>query len=70
MALPNPLSRPTKATEGRFKALLGVVLVATSAELENIRRGVARVVNSAMCFSYWEIGRRIVELELAGQTRS
>jgi len=46
------------------------VLNEIAAELDNVRRQVARAVNSAMTSTYWEIGRRIVELEQRGQTRS
>jgi len=38
--------------------------------LEAARRASARVVNSLMTATYWEIGRRIVEREQAGQRRA
>ena len=33
--------------------------------LETARQSVVRVANSAMVMTYWEIGRRIIELEKA-----
>lgn len=38
--------------------------------LESARRLSARTVNSIMTATYWEIGRRIVELEQGGQGRA
>ncbi|SCU75699.1 conserved hypothetical protein [Cupriavidus necator] len=38
--------------------------------LEVARRAAARSVNALMTASYWEIGRRIVEFEQAGQDRA
>jgi hypothetical protein len=38
--------------------------------LEQARRGAARSVNSILTAAYWEIGRRIVELEQGGQERA
>lgn len=38
--------------------------------LESARRAAARSVNALMTASYWEIGRRIVELEQDGQERA
>src|SRR5260221_10483761 len=38
--------------------------------LNAARRASARVVNSLMTATYWEIGRRIVEHEQAGQKRA
>lgn len=37
---------------------------------ENARRAVARAVNSVMTATYWEIGRRIVEVEQGGVSRA
>lgn len=37
--------------------------------LETDRRAAARSVNALMTASYWDIGRRIVELEQGGQER-
>jgi predicted nuclease of restriction endonuclease-like (RecB) superfamily len=38
--------------------------------LESARRAAARSVNSVITATYWEIGRRIVEFELAGKVRA
>ena len=38
--------------------------------LENARRASARAVNSIMTATYWEIGRRIVEVEQGGEVRA
>ena len=38
--------------------------------LDTARRASARVVNSLMTATYWEIGRRIVEHEQAGKERA
>ena len=38
--------------------------------LESARRASARVVNSVMTATYWEIGRRIVEHEQGGAKRA
>ena len=38
--------------------------------LEAARHAAARSVNALMTASYWEIGRRIVEFEQAGQERA
>ena len=38
--------------------------------LDAARRASARVVNTLMTATYWEIGRRIVEHEQAGQKRA
>lgn len=38
--------------------------------LENARRTAARTVNSIMTATYWEIGRRIVEVEQGGEVRA
>ena len=47
------------------KVLSGVVEL-----LDAARRASARVVNSLMTATYWEIGRRIVEHEQAGKERA
>jgi len=46
------------------------VLAGVTELLEGARRASARVVNSLMTATYWEIGRRIVEQEQAGQRRA
>ena len=38
--------------------------------LESARSAAARSVNSIMTATYWDIGRRIVELEQAGRSRA
>lgn len=38
--------------------------------LETARQSVVRVANSAMVMTYWEIGRRIIELEQKGSERA
>jgi hypothetical protein len=38
--------------------------------LEAARRSSARAVNAVMTFTYWEIGRRIVEFEQGGERRA
>ncbi len=38
--------------------------------LENARRASARAVNSIMTATYWEIGRRIIEVEQGGEVRA
>jgi predicted nuclease of restriction endonuclease-like (RecB) superfamily len=48
----------------------GEVLEAMVSLLEAARRLSARAVNSVMTATYWEIGRRIVELEQCGQGRA
>ena len=46
------------------------LLVTVSDLLEKSRRGSARVINSFMTATYWEIGRRIVEFEQRGKKRA
>lgn len=41
-----------------------------AALLESARRTSARAVNAVMTATYWEIGRRIVDLEQGGETRA
>lgn len=53
---------PTAAYSG----LLGEVV----SLLENARRTSARAVNAVMTATYWEIGRRIVEVEQRGEQRA
>ncbi|MEX1040758.1 MAG: PDDEXK nuclease domain-containing protein [Pirellulaceae bacterium] len=49
-----------------YPALLGEL----TQLLESSRRAAARAVNAAMTATYWEIGRRIVEVEQAGEDRA
>lgn len=48
----------------------GSVLSDVVALMESARRVAARSVNALMTASYWEIGRRIVELEQRGEVRA
>ena len=48
----------------------GNVLAGVVELLDTARRISARVVNTLMTATYWEIGRRIVEHEQAGQKRA
>jgi predicted nuclease of restriction endonuclease-like (RecB) superfamily len=48
----------------------GNVLASMIDLLKSARRASARAVNSVMTATYWEIGRRIVELEQAGKGRA
>jgi len=66
-------------TEGDQKNLPGLnafvdeyasVLLEVAALLEAARRAAARAVNVLMTATYWEIGRRIVELEQRGESRA
>ena len=50
----------------RYDAVLAEVV----GLLEAARHTAARVVNSVMTATYWQIGRRIVEAEMGGQTRA
>ena len=49
-----------------YDGLLGEVVVL----LESARRTAARAVNAVMTATYWEIGRRIVEVEQRGRERA
>src|SRR5687767_4467242 len=61
-----PHREAVQHTSGGYKVVLsGVVELLNAA-----RRASARVVNSLMTATYWEIGRRIVEHEQAGQKRA
>src|SRR5438309_10983355 len=46
------------------------VLAGVTELLDAARRASARVVNSVMTATYWEIGRRIVEHDQAGERRA
>jgi len=56
----------TKSTSDSYGDLLSEMV----ALLESSRRLSARAVNSVMTATYWEIGRRIVELEQGGEGRA
>jgi predicted nuclease of restriction endonuclease-like (RecB) superfamily len=65
-----PASRTKKSggtglTTGYTTALAGMVEL-----LESARRAAARTVNTIMTATYWEVGRRIVELEQKGKKRA
>lgn len=65
-------------TEGEQQSLLSLseggeytaVLAEVAELLESARRAAARSVNVLMTATYWEIGRRIVELEQQGERRA
>jgi hypothetical protein len=48
----------------------GNVLAGVVELLDTARRASARVVNTLMTATYWEIGRRVVEHEQAGRKRA
>src|SRR6267378_3799180 len=59
-----------KPVETRGSGYYAKVLAGVTELLDSARRASARVVNSLMTATYWEIGRRIVEHEQAGQKRA
>src|SRR5438445_2566440 len=59
-----------KPVETRGSGDYAKVLAGVTELLDAARRASARVVNSLMTATYWEIGRRIVEQEQAGQRRA
>ena len=61
-----PSREAVQHTSGGYKVVLSSVVELLNAA----RRASARVVNSLMTATYWEIGRRIVEHEQAGQKRA
>jgi hypothetical protein len=48
----------------------GGLLTSVSELLEQARRASARTVNAILTGTYWEVGRRIVEFEQAGESRA
>lgn len=63
------MTEPTKPAipdQADYAAVHGDIV----ALLEGAHRAAARSVNALMTASYWEIGRRIVELEQGGQARA
>ncbi len=67
----NALEKPTgRSLETRGSDDYAKVLAGVTELLERARRASARVVNSLMTATYWEIGRRIVEHEQAGEKRA
>ncbi len=65
-----PEKRTGKSLEAREPGDYAKVLAGVTELLERARRASARVVNSLMTATYWEIGRRIVEHEQAGEKRA
>jgi predicted nuclease of restriction endonuclease-like (RecB) superfamily len=66
-----PSDKPKTGTTLQFQAAdYGNVLAGVVELLDRARRTSARVVNTLMTATYWEIGRRIVEHEQAGQKRA
>ena len=63
-------NQKTGATIQAKAADYGNVLAGVVELLDTARRASARVVNTLMTATYWEIGRRIVEHEQAGQKRA
>lgn len=59
-----------KSEISKLDAGYGDVLSSMVELLEESRRTSARAVNSIMTATYWEIGRRIVELEQGGEDRA
>jgi len=66
MAKRNAPSPDSLVPAAEYDGLLGEVVVL----LESARRTAARAVNAAMTATYWEIGRRIVEVEQRGRERA
>ena len=67
----NPLEkRMGRSLETRGSSDYAKVLAGVTELLEEARRASARVINSLMTATYWEIGRRIVEHEQAGRKRA
>ena len=66
------MNKPGKktTTDGLAATEYTVVLSGVSDLLDAARRASARVVNTLMTATYWEIGRQIVEQEQAGQKRA
>lgn len=60
----------TTASENKPALLYDNILAGMIDLLENARRAAARAVNSIMTATYWEIGRRIVEVEQGGEARA
>lgn len=60
--IPQPLDLPAAVYDTMLADIVGL--------LEAARRSTARVVNTVMTLTYWEIGHRIVELEQGGEERA
>lgn len=63
---PRRLSRGRPSRVDRYDRILSDMVEL----LESARRAAARTVNAVMTAAYWEIGRRIVEVEQAGKGRA
>ena len=59
-----------RATQLVTAASYGDFVLGISVLLDEARRSSARVVNSILAATYWEIGRRIVEFEQGGKKRA
>src|SRR5581483_10342037 len=66
MTRPSKAIVSTKSSPGAYETVLAEI----SQLLEAGRRAAARSVNAVMTATYWEIGRRIVELEQGGEKRA
>lgn len=62
--------KATRSLARSEPAEYGGLVTGISDLLEQARRGAARVVNSILTTTYWEIGRRIVEFEQGGKARA
>ena len=60
------MSRSLEPLNSDYDALLGEV----AQLLETARHTAARAVNAVLTQTYWQIGRRLVEVEQDGQTRA
>jgi hypothetical protein len=60
----------TELQSGGQAADYDAVLTEVAALLEAARRTAARSVNAVMTATYWQIGRRLVEVEQQGQDRA
>lgn len=56
----------TKAIDGEYQKILGDITQA----VEHARLAAVRTVNSTITSTYWQIGRRIVDYEQAGERRA
>ena len=65
-----PENRTGRSLETRGSGDYAKVLAGVTELLEGARRASARVINSLMTATYWEIGRRIVEHEQSGRKRA
>jgi hypothetical protein len=66
VAVKQTKAKPVPVRAIHYDAILSEVV----GLLETARRSAARAVNSVMTATYWQIGRRIVEAEQAGEDRA